>query len=326
MRRRSLSTVLPEKVVTMQNERPYSRAVTLAIIFCGLAMAAVAQDSLQIGNTVCTSVAPGSTVTVPVYVRDTAGTPLGVDQGVANRIQSIAFQIFPTNASAIALDAAGRLQVSIAPAGVTAALGTPTFVNIPRNDSSFAYIVSYDAGSQPIPFTLNATPPGDLVANINVTLAPRTAPGTTIQLMLNRSETVTSLSNSGGSVTESAGRFLELVSGCVSVPAAAGAVTLGLSPAAPLVSSGSSVTVTVTIGTPQTVPTTITLASSNVAVAVVPPAVTIPTGASSATFEIGAAGPGSANVTASLPASLGGGSASVTATVTAGKRRRAVRS
>ena len=48
-----------------------------------------AQDALTIGTT---SATPGSSITVPVYLRDVTGTALGGGSGAGNRIQGIMLQ------------------------------------------------------------------------------------------------------------------------------------------------------------------------------------------------------------------------------------------
>jgi hypothetical protein len=78
---------------------------------------------------------------------------------------------------------------------------------------------------------------------------------------------------------------------------------------------GTSATITVTIGSQQGSPTTITLTSSNPGVATVPPSVIIPTGATSATFDVTGVGPGSSSITATAPDSIGGATVSCTTNV-----------
>lgn len=287
--------------------------MSVAAIGIGLmAPAAMAQDFLQVGNTTCTTGTAGSTVTIPVFIRDIAGTPLGVDRTTANRISGISFNVTPTNPSAIAVDGTGKLQVTVAAAGVTTGI-TPTFSNVPRTGTTFGYIVTYDVAT-PIPFTSNAASPGDLVANVTITLAATAAPGTRIDLVVNPSNAVTSLVNADSSISETTTNGgLSVVSGCIQIPA----LSVALSPTNPAVPVGGTTTETVTIGAAQATTTTVTLTSSNPAAATVPANVTIPAGATSATFSITGVAPGTSTITATLPAGVGGSSATATATVSA---------
>src|SRR3954454_6877065 len=88
------------------------------------ALPAVAQPTPADVVTVGTTSAPaGSTIDVPVYVRDVSGTPLGLDQPLRSRIHtdSIAVNYAPTPA----------LQpVPFTRAGITAPL-TPAFESSP---------------------------------------------------------------------------------------------------------------------------------------------------------------------------------------------------
>lgn len=160
---------------------------------------------------------PGTVVRVPVFIRDTSGTPLGVDQPAGSRIQAFSFRITPTPASAIATDGSGNLLVTISAAGLTSPLGAPTFQTTTRTATSFGYVVSYDGTTQAIPFTLGAAAPGNQVAEIAITLASDVPLGTSIALTVDPSSAVTLLSNQAGTTSESVGNGLTVVSGCAVV-------------------------------------------------------------------------------------------------------------
>jgi uncharacterized protein (TIGR03437 family) len=92
--------------------------------------------------------------------------------------------------------------------------------------------------------------------------------------------------------------------------------TISLSPNPINVVAGASENVIVTIDPSRNAPTTVTLQSSNPAIASAPNSVTIPAGSASAAFALrGAAAGGPVTITAMLPAELGGGKATTTVTV-----------
>jgi hypothetical protein len=65
----------------------------------------------------------GGPIDVPVYIRDTAGTPLGIDQPFGSRIQSYSIQVLYSPAAAVQ-------SITFTRGGITAPL-TPTFENSP---------------------------------------------------------------------------------------------------------------------------------------------------------------------------------------------------
>ncbi|HKZ68625.1 MAG TPA: hypothetical protein VJ020_01000, partial [Anaerolineales bacterium] len=94
--------------------------------------------------------------------------------------------------------------------------------------------------------------------------------------------------------------------------------TISLNPASVSLVLGSSADLTVSISIAQSSNTLISLSSSNGSVASTASSVTIPPGATSASFSVDGQGAGAATLTASLPGNLGGGSASATANVDKG--------
>jgi len=176
-----------------------------------LAVAAVAQPIPSDGITVGTaSGGPGSVVNVPVSIRDTASTPLGIDQPPGSRIQSYSIRV--TYAPAAAVSA-----ITFTRAGITAPL-TPTFESSPAAGSTIALLGNFDEATNLIPFTSNAPLPGNQVANLQVTLAPDVAPGTTITLTLD--PVLTQLTDEGGTpatIETVANGRLTLVDGAINV-------------------------------------------------------------------------------------------------------------
>lgn len=143
--------------------------------------------------TVDTVSANGPVVVVPVYVRDVAGTPLGIDQPFGSRIQSFSIKVDYAVSPFIQ-------SVTFTRAGITAPL-TPTFENSPSSPGSISLLMTFDETTNLVPFVSNATPPGNQIGQLTFTFAPATPPGTTIPLTLDT--TLTQLSNEGGTTTES---------------------------------------------------------------------------------------------------------------------------
>jgi hypothetical protein len=165
------------------------------------------QDVITVG-TVTTS---ATTVDVPVYIRDIAGTPLGLDQPAGSRIQAYSIKVDYTPTSAVQ-------SVTFTRAGITAGL-TPTAEFTPSSPGSITLIDSFDETTDLIPFTLNAALPGDQVAHLVFTLSPTATPGTVIALTLDA--TLTQLSNQGGTTAETVALgTLGLVDGAITVTAA----------------------------------------------------------------------------------------------------------
>jgi hypothetical protein len=160
----------------------------------------------------------GATIDVPVYIRDTAGTPLGIDQPPGSRIQSYSIQVLYAPAAAVQ-------SITFTRGGITQPL-TPTFENSPAVPGvSIALLDTFDEGTNLIPFTSNATLPGNQVATLHVTLAPNVLPGTVVSLNLD--PLLTQLTDEGGTpstIETVANGRLTLVSGSILVTAAAPAV------------------------------------------------------------------------------------------------------
>jgi hypothetical protein len=176
----------------------------------GLTTAASAQPADIV--TVGTALGFGGPIDVPVYIRDTSGTPLGVDQPAGSKIQSFSIKVDYSPASVVQ-------SVSFTRAGITVPL-TPTFENSPSGPGSITLIDTFQESTNPIPFTLNSTPPGDLVGHLVFTMAPSVARGQLITLTLD--PTLTQLTDQSGSsgTKESVGNAnLVLVNGSISIAA-----------------------------------------------------------------------------------------------------------
>ena len=178
------------------------RAVILLAAALPVFAIAVTQDVVTIGS----GVNSGLNVDVPVYIRDTSGSPLGVDQPAGFKIQSYSLTVNYSPASAIQ-------SVTFTRAGITQSL-TPAFESSPSSTGSITLIDTFDENTNPIPFTSNAALPGNQVAKLHFTFAPGTLTGTVVTLTLD--PTLTQLSNQGGTTTETVNNgTLTLVNGTI---------------------------------------------------------------------------------------------------------------
>jgi len=170
------------------------------------AVAANAQDVLSVGSG---QAAPGGSVAIPVSVRDTSGTPVGLDAGSGNRIQSIAFKVlFPIETVA---------SVTFTRAGVTSGL-TPLVSLSPSGSGFVSAIFSFSESTSPIPFTLNQTDP---IGTLTVNLQPSAVRGTTALLTLHPDSAM--LANQGGTLSETVmNGNLALINGSVTVTSTLG--------------------------------------------------------------------------------------------------------
>jgi len=165
------------------------RKLVLALTLLSALPLFAASDGLTVGTLTATS---GSVAAVPVYVRDISGSPLGMDQSAANRIQGIGFKITYSPTSAVS-------GATFARGGVLQGL-TPLYETVLTPPGAVGYVGSFAQSTNPIPFDLNAAAPGNLIGYLNVTIPQGVATGTVITLTM-EPETAT-LSNQGGTVTE----------------------------------------------------------------------------------------------------------------------------
>ena len=205
---------MKRKVTTPMNRMKNRSSLlfaALAIVLVFLApVSGVAQplpsDVVTVGTA---SGAPGTTVDVPVFIRDTSGTPLGIDQPSGSRIQSYSIRVtYP---------AASVQSITFTRAGITQPL-TPTFESSPAAPGSISLLGNFDEVTNLIPFVSNAALPGDQVGRLTVTLAPTVAPGTSVPLTLD--PVLTQLTDEGGTpgtVETSTNGRLTLVSGAIMV-------------------------------------------------------------------------------------------------------------
>ena len=197
---------------------PYSAFLLLGLLMLVLPAApAAAQPLPQDVVTVGTGTGvPGSVVDIPVYIRDTSGTPLGIDQPPGSRIQSWSIKVDYAPASSVQ-------SITFTRAGITAGL-TPAFESSPSVPGSISLIDTFAEGTNLVPFTSNAPLPGNQVAHLLVTLSPSAAPGA---ITLSLDPLLTQLANQAGTTTETVanGRLL-LVNGAITVLQVGGAPAL----------------------------------------------------------------------------------------------------
>ena len=276
----------------------FSALLFSLLTFLIIAAPAIAQDAVKV-DTVSAS---GNTVDVPVYIRDVSGTTLGRDQAVGSRIQ--AYSIKVTYAPAAAVQ-----SVTFSRAGITAGL-TPASEFSPATTGSISLLDTFQESTNLIPFTLNTPAPGDQVAHLVFTLSSSAAPGSSISLTLDPS--LTQLSNQGGDKNETTSNGgITLTDGAINIPQ----LSLAIVPGSADITLNDAPSFLAQASANVAANTTVTLVSSNPAVASVQSSVIIPAGARSAFFNITGLAVGSATITASLPVSAGGATATTSVTV-----------
>jgi hypothetical protein len=191
-----------------QNSQSLFRVMFALVAVCGLWWAAPAAAQAADVVTVGTVSANGPVITVPVYVRDVSGTPLGIDQPSGSRIQSFSIKVdYPASPSI--------QSVTFTRAGITAAL-TPTFETSPAAAGTISLIMTFDETTNLVPFVSNAAAPGNQVGQLTFQFSPSTPPGTIVPLTLDAA--LTQLSNEGGTTTESVNSgALVLVPGAITI-------------------------------------------------------------------------------------------------------------
>jgi len=212
--------------------KSFSILVMIGLLLASPAEAAVIQDVVTVGTG---SGAPSTTVDVPVFIRDVAATPLGIDQPPGSRIQSYSIKVNFSPAASVQ-------SVTFTRAGITASL-TPTFETSPSAAGTISLIDTFQESTNLIPFTLNGAPPGNQIAVLHFTIAPSATPGT---ITLTLDPVLTQLTNEAGTTQEnSPSASLTLVNGLISVTAAADLLVTKTGPST--VVAGTDATYTITI-------------------------------------------------------------------------------
>jgi hypothetical protein len=168
------------------------------------APAAAQADVITVGSAVTNS----ANIDIPVYIRDTSGTPLGVDQPPGSKIQSYSIKVDFSPASAVQTAAFSK-------AGITAGL-TASFTSNPQSPGSTTLVQTFQEATNPIPFTLNGVLPGNQVAHILVHVAPTVTVGQVITMTIDPA--LTQLANDAGTTNETtAATNLTLVNGTITI-------------------------------------------------------------------------------------------------------------
>lgn len=186
----------------------FSVIVLTGLLSAAPAAAQVPQDVITVGTGTGSA---GSVVDIPVFIRDTSGTPLGVDQPPGSKIQSYSIKVNYAPASSVQ-------SITFTRAGITSSL-TPTFESSPSGAGTVSLLDTFQESTNPIPFVSNAALPGNQVAHLLITLSPSAPPGA---LTLTLDPTLTQLTDQAGSgatkETTTAGNLL-LVNGSVNITA-----------------------------------------------------------------------------------------------------------
>ena len=187
-------------------------ALLIGVIASLVSTTAVWAGSISTPDVVTVATVTGpqfSTVDVPVFIRDSSGTPLGLDQPAGFHIQAYAIKVNYAPTSAVG-------SITFTRGGVTTSL-TPASESSPSSAGSISLIDSFSEATNPIPLTLNGALPGNQVATLHVTLAASATPGTVITLTLDPTS-LTQLSNDTGTVGEMVSNgALTLVNGSITV-------------------------------------------------------------------------------------------------------------
>ena len=267
---------------------PFRNAVAIAVLVLVFPTLAHAADAVTVG----TVTASGATVTVPVHIRDLANTPLGIDRPAGSKIQSFSIKVDYSPASAVQ-------SISFNRAGITANL-TPTSEFKPSTSNSVSLLATFPENTNPIPFTLNGSAPGNLVAQLVITLSASATPSSSITLSLDPS--LTQLTDSGGTAatkeTEGNGQ-LTLVDGRIDVPP----LSISLAPTSRTVPLGGSANLSAVLSSVVASDTTVTLTSSNTNVATVPGSVVIQAGTTTTNVPVSGITAGTAQITAAIEGS-----------------------
>jgi hypothetical protein len=167
---------------------PRTPLFSFALALCIAAPAAVAGNITDVVTVGSGTGTPGTNVDIALFIRDSSGTPLGIDQPPGSRIQSYSIKVDYAPAASIQ-------SVTFSRAGITASL-TPIFESSPSAAGSISALDTFSESTNPIPFTSNAAAPGNQIGVLHFMLAASAAPGT---VTLTIDTTLTQLSSESGS-------------------------------------------------------------------------------------------------------------------------------
>lgn len=171
----------------------------LVLLAAPAAFAQGTQDALRFG-------VPAGTgpFTVPITVSDAAGTPLGIDRPAGQRIQ--AFAVTVRFAPAAAVTSATLVRTGLLAGRM------PVFETTATGPGTITWVGLFDESAGAVPFTQPPGTGGDTILSLSVTLAP----GATVSASLDAP--TTTLSNQGGTVSESTGDATLVLGPAVALP------------------------------------------------------------------------------------------------------------
>jgi len=210
------------------------------------------------------------------------------------------------------------LNKSVSPSSVTAG-GTLTFTLTVTNTSAAAATGVVVTDNLPSNVTFVSATPSQgtcsgttsVICNVG-TLAAGASATVTITATANNSNAVINTATVGGGQADS---VTANNTATATAPGTGPNPILSFGAATVAINIGSTGTATVTISAPQATDTVILLTSANTGVAIVPIAVVIPAGQTSAQVNITGLSPGTSLITATLPVTLGGGTATTSAVI-----------
>ena len=162
------------------------------------------EDTLTVGSVPLAL--PGTTVEVPVSVRDASGTLLGGDVGGGRSIQALAVVVQVSPPSAVT-------SVTFQKAGATAG-STPLFEQAVSVGDERGTILTFSESGAPLHFNIDAPAPGDLVGKFVVAIDPQFDQGI---IDLELVESKTALGNQTGSLVQKPDERLTLNDGSIYV-------------------------------------------------------------------------------------------------------------
>jgi len=197
-----------------QSGRFFLAAMATATLLAGRsALAAGPADALTIGSV---TVQPGDTVSVPLFVRDVAGTPLGGDRSAF--IQRIQFKVNFAPAGRISGCANPTFPdcaVEFIPAGLLAGR-TPVTADVVKNLGSIAVNYAYDRTTDRIPYNQLAADPGDLVGFLKFVTSSALQTEAIVALSFDSTDDATAFADDTAAITETvAADTLRVVNGSI---------------------------------------------------------------------------------------------------------------
>ena len=178
-----------------------ARGAFIALAFS--ATGVFAADSISLGRA---DARPGSTVEVPVTLKDSSGTRLGSDGAP---IQAVAFRVIAEPKEAVS-------SITFRRGGVLQRL-TPQFEHSQKTDNSVSYLVAFSSAKAKMNLRANPDDAGDEIGRVVVELAPHLAARTVVRLSID--PLTATLSNEGGTLSQQhADGTLQLIDGAIVVP------------------------------------------------------------------------------------------------------------